>query len=63
MKVKSFYSIFGGKDTETFVSVDVGTSKIKAVVLDMSGEKPKLVSLGIAQTPASSIQNNAISNP
>ena len=48
---------------EPYVSVDIGTSTIKLMELDVRGEKPKLLSLGIGATPANSINNNAISKP
>ncbi len=57
-----FSSLFGGKN-EPFVSIDIGTSTIKVVCLDMSGSKPKLLSAGSALTPADAISNNAITDP
>lgn len=63
MKLKKLYSLFGANDQEPLVAIDIGTSKIKVMVIDITGDKPKLVSVGIAPTPASSIQNNAVTNP
>ena len=48
---------------EPYVSVDIGTSTIKLMELDVRGDKPKLLGLGIGATPANSINNNAISKP
>ena len=53
-------SLFSKKGTERFVSVDVGTSAIKLMELDVSGSKPKLVSIASSATPGGSITNNQI---
>lgn len=53
-------SLFSKKSSERFVSVDVGTSAIKLMELDLSHDKPKLVSIATAATPGGSISNNQI---
>ena len=58
-----FSSLFNKNDTQPYISVDIGTSAIKVMSLDVSGAKPKLLSAGSAPTPANCITNNAISRP
>ena len=58
-----FSSIFGKKEAQPLVSVDIGSSTIKLMELDLHGEKPKLISAGFAPTPAGAIQNNIITRP
>lgn len=52
----------GTLEQETLVAIDIGSSKIKAMVLDVSGEKPKLVSAGMTPTPANAFKNNQVTN-
>lgn len=56
-------SILKKKDSGPFVSVDIGSSTIKVMCLDVSGEKPKLLSAGSVPTPANCVTNNSISRP
>ncbi len=58
-----FDSLLGKTDTEPFVSIDIGTSAIKVMTLDTSGEQPKLLRAGLVATPANAINNNAITKP
>ncbi len=53
----------GGGEPEPMVSIDIGSSKIKAMVMDMTGDKPVLQAAGLTPTPANSIKNNMIINP
>ena len=50
-------------DNEPYVSIDVGTSAIKVMSVDMSGSKPRLVSAGLVPTPAHALSNNAVVKP
>ena len=64
MDLKSKFSTFlGGGEQEPMVSIDVGSSKIKAMVMDVTGEKPVLQAAGLTPTPANAIKNNIITNP
>ena len=53
--------LFGKK--EAFIGVDIGSSGIKLVELDISGVKPKLLNLGVVPVSEVIIANNQISNP
>lgn len=53
-------TLLGKTNNEPFISVDIGTSAIKLMSLDVSGDKVKLVSAGVAPTPANAISNNAV---
>lgn len=55
--------LLGSKPAEQMVGIDIGTSKIKTMVVVETPEGYKLQSIGIAPTPANCIQNNAITNP
>lgn len=48
---------------EAFIGVDIGSSGIKLVELDLSGTKPKLLNLGVVPVSDAIISNNQISNP
>ena len=53
--------MFGKK--EAFIGVDIGSSGIKLVELDVSGARPKLLNLGVVPVSETIIANNQISNP
>ncbi len=63
MVSKLVSSFLGRKVAEQLVSIDIGSSTIKLMELDIGGEKPKLKSAGFAPTPAGAIQNNVITRP
>ena len=48
------------KKVEQLVSIDIGTSAIKVMELDVSGKRPKLIAVGIGATPAGAINNNVV---
>ncbi len=50
-------------DNEPYVSIDVGTSAIKVMSIDLSGGKPRLISAGLVPTPAHALSNNAVVKP
>lgn len=52
--------LLGRKNLEPLVSVDIGTSAIKVMQLDVSGHKPVLMSAGVTPTPAGAFTNNSI---
>ena len=59
--LRSFVDSFLGKSkNELLVSVDIGTSAIKVMQLDVSGHKPVLMSAGITPTPAGAFTNHSI---
>ena len=58
-----FASLFSKNDTQPFVSVDIGTSAIKVMSIDMNGERPKLLSVGSVPTPAGCVSNNMVTKP
>lgn len=57
------HSLLNKADKEKFVSIDVGTSAIKLMELEMGGFQPKLVSVASCPTPGGSVSNNTISKP
>lgn len=63
MAASFFSSLLKGSGSEPFIGIDIGTSSIKAMSLDISGHKPKLLGCGQAPTPASAINNNAVRAP
>ena len=64
MDFKTFVAtLMGSQEQEQMVSIDIGSSKIKTMVLDISGEKPVLEAAGLTPTPANAIKNNVIVNP
>lgn len=63
MKVKVLDELLGRESRDPFVAVDIGTSGIKVIEFDMFGDKPRLVALGSAATPAGAISNNLIAKP
>jgi type IV pilus assembly protein PilM len=63
MDFKTFIgSLMGTLEKESLVAVDIGASKIKALVLDLSGEKPRVVAAGMTPTPANALKNNQVAN-
>jgi type IV pilus assembly protein PilM len=56
-------SLFGKTDNEPFIAVDIGTSAIKVLSLEASGDKLTLLNAGIAPTPANAVSNNAVGKP
>lgn len=63
MDFKTFIgSLMGTLEQETLVAVDIGASKIKMMVLDITESKPKLVAAGLAPTPANALKNNQVTN-
>lgn len=56
-------NLFGAKPQETFLSVDIGSSSIKLMEIDLTGSKPKLVGVGIGPTPGGAITNNLVAKP
>lgn len=64
MDLNSFVTkLLGGGEQEPLVSIDIGSSKIKAMVMDVTGSKPVLQAAGLTPTPANSIKNNVVVNP
>ncbi len=57
---KGLQGLFKKQGTAPFVSVDIGTSAIKVMSLDLSGARPKLLGLGTTPTPANVINNNTV---
>lgn len=55
--------LLGKKKIEQLVSVDIGTSAIKLMELDISGRRPRLIAVGIGATPAGAISNNVVNKP
>lgn len=53
-------SLFGKSVEEPFVSVDIGSSAIKLMSLDMSYERPRLIGMGMVPTPAGALNNNLV---
>ena len=47
---------------EKFISIDIGSSGIKIMSLDLSRETPKLISLAQVPTPANALNNNIVTN-
>ena len=54
---------FGSKKNEAFVSVDIGTSAIKVMQLQLGQDQPKLKSLCSCPTPPGVFSNNQITKP
>jgi len=48
---------------ETLVGLDIGSSTIKLVELDLTADKPVLLNVGVARTPSDCISGNSISKP
>ena len=57
-------TLLGKSQNEPFVSIDIGTSAIKVMSIDISsGSKPKIISIGSTPTPADSVSNNTVTKP
>ncbi len=57
-------SLLGPKKHEQFLAVDIGSSSIKALELDISDpSRPKLKTAAIAPLPSGVLSNNAVSKP
>ena len=56
-------SLFGRGDDEPFVSIDIGTSAIKLMVLDLSSSRPRLLGVAVVPTPAHAITNHTVVKP
>lgn len=50
----------GKKKKENLVAIDVGSSSIKLMELDLERETPKVLSVGMVSTPAESVSNNSV---
>jgi type IV pilus assembly protein PilM len=53
-------TLLGRKGNDPLISVDIGTSSIKVMQLDVSSSEPKLISAGMAPTPAGAFSNHCI---
>jgi len=60
---KLINNITGKVTDEPLMSVDIGASSIKVMEFDPNSDKPRLLSAGIAPSPAGIFTNNVISNP
>lgn len=58
----SLLKFFDKKNSEPFVAIDIGTSTIKVLSLDVSGDKPKVLGIGTAPTPANAL-GQGVSKP
>ena len=56
-------SLFDKKNSDPFLAIDIGSSSIKVLSLDMSGPKPKILGIGTAPTPANAITNSGVAKP
>jgi len=57
-------SLFGKKRYEQFLAIDIGSSSIKVLELDISNpQSPVLKSASIAPLPAGAVNNNAVAKP
>lgn len=55
--------LFGSGTAENLVSVDIGSSNIKIMEIDLSGELASLRNAALAPAPAGAIKNNVIVRP
>ena len=60
---KIISSITGKVPDEPIMSVDIGASSIKVMEFDPNSETPKLLSAGVAPSPAGLFSNNVITEP
>ena len=58
--ISGLADLIGKKKVDQLVSIDIGTSAIKLMELDLTGRKPRLIAVGVGATPAGSINNNII---
>lgn len=56
-------SLFNRRNNEPFIGVDIGTSTIKLMSIEVNGDRCKLLSAGVVPTPANAIGNNAVVKP
>ncbi|MFN8390491.1 MAG: type IV pilus assembly protein PilM [Bdellovibrionota bacterium] len=63
MLLKGFATLLGKGKDEPYIAVDIGSSSIKLLSLDLSGSKPRLLSAAIAPTPAGAVANNTVMRP
>ena len=61
--MKWFEKFFKKGEQESLLSVDIGTSTIKLMELDLSGERPRLKNIGVAPTPAGAVKSNMVVKP
>ncbi len=54
----SLLSLF--KKKESLLSIDIGSSGIKLIELDLKGSQPRLVNIAMAPLPADAFSNNSI---
>lgn len=60
MAIAFLGSLLSKKTNERFLSIDIGTSSIKMMEIDLNGSTPKLVSAAIASTPAGGGASNMV---
>ncbi len=51
------------KKTESLLAIDIGSSSLKLVELDLSGERPQLVNLALAPVPSGALSNHTVQKP
>ena len=61
--IESINSLLGRSKKEPFVSVDIGTSSIKVMELDVNTTPFTVTAAAIAPTPADAISNNTVTKP
>jgi type IV pilus assembly protein PilM len=61
----SEFLVFGKffKKTESLLAVDIGSTSVKVVELDLSGERPQLVNLAIAPVQSGALTNHTVQKP
>ncbi len=55
-----FDYILGRSNKDPLVAVDIGTSAIKVMQLDLTGDKPRLINVGVTTTPEGAFNSNVI---
>ncbi len=55
--------LFGGGSAEDLVSIDIGSSNIKLMEMDLAGESVNLKNAAVVPSPAGAIKNNVIVRP
>lgn len=58
-----FTSLFAKSGSEPLLAIDIGSSSIKVMELDVIGDKPRLITMGSAPTPAGAVNNNMVVRP
>lgn len=61
--IRGFYKLIGKVDDRPLTAVDIGSSTIKVVSVDLKGARPKILAAASAETPAGSFTNNVIVRP